>query len=106
MKDLKILPYDFYNKMCIRDREFGCKLIINGDNVSVNNEGIFNYTLIMDDNMSIDIHAEAEDSCGNKSEYRDTVYNDRLKAIQKVVITPDNPIIELGESLKLSLIHI
>jgi hypothetical protein len=83
--------------------EFGCKLIINGDNVPVNNEGIFNCTLIMDDNMSIDIHAEAEDSCGNKSEYRDTIYNDRLKAIQKVVITPDNPIIELGESLKLSL---
>lgn len=83
--------------------EFGCRLIINGDNVSVNNEGIFNCTLIMDDSMSIDIHAEAEDGCGNKSGYRDTVYNDRLKAIQKVVITPDNPTVELGGSLKLGL---
>lgn len=83
--------------------EYGCKLIINGDNVTVNKEGIFNCTLIMDDNMSIEIHAEAEDSCGNKSGYRDTIYNDRLKAIQKAIITPDNPIMELGGSLKLSL---
>ena len=65
----------------------------------VNNEGIFNCTLIMDDNMSIDIHAEAEDSCGNKSEYR-TLYIMTGSNNTKVVITPDNPIIELGRKLK------
>lgn len=83
--------------------EPGCKLTINGGDAVTNKDGIFEYTLIMGESMSMEVHAAAEDSIGNITEYKSTIYNDKLKAIQKVVITPSNPTIELGESLQLTL---
>ncbi|MDD3438285.1 MAG: S-layer homology domain-containing protein [Clostridiaceae bacterium] len=83
--------------------EPGSKLTINGGNVLSDENGLFEYTLDMGDNMSMEIFAVAEDPIGNISEYSGTVYNDRLKDIQRVAITPGGATVELGESLELSL---
>ncbi|MEA4847224.1 MAG: fibronectin type III domain-containing protein, partial [Clostridiaceae bacterium] len=83
--------------------EPGSKLTINGGDAVSDQDGLFEYTLNMGDSMSMEIYAVAEDSMGNISEYRGTVYNDALKAIQRVAITPGATTIELGESLELGL---
>ncbi|HWR61896.1 MAG TPA: Ser-Thr-rich GPI-anchored membrane family protein, partial [Clostridia bacterium] len=83
--------------------EPGSKLTINGGDAVVDQNGLFEYILPMGDSMSMDIYAVAEDSMGNISEYRGTAYNDMLKAIQRVSITPGGATIELGESLELGL---
>ena len=83
--------------------EPGIFLTINGGDVLSDQNGLFEYTLDMGSSMSMEIYAAAEDTMGNISEYRSTVYNDMLKAIQKVAITPGGATIELGESLELGL---
>jgi len=83
--------------------EPGSRLTINGGDVVPDGDGLFEYTLVIGDSMSMEIYAAAEDAMGNISEYRGTVYNDMLKAIQRVAITPGGPTIRLGESLELGL---
>ncbi|HOS68630.1 MAG TPA: S-layer homology domain-containing protein, partial [Bacillota bacterium] len=83
--------------------EPGSKLTINGGDVLSDGNGLFEYTLDMGNNMSMEIFAVAEDPIGNITEYRGTVYNNMLKAIQRVAITPGGATIELGESLELGL---
>ncbi|NLK34818.1 MAG: hypothetical protein GX301_05140, partial [Gracilibacteraceae bacterium] len=83
--------------------EPGSTLIINGGDAISDENGLFEYTIDMGDRMSMEIYAVAEDTIGNISEYRGMVYNDRLKAIQRVSITPGGATVELGESIGLSL---
>lgn len=83
--------------------EPGSKLTINGGDATPDSNGMFEYSLIIGDSMSIEIYVAAEDSVGNITEYKNTVYNNTLKAIQKVRITPDSPTLEVGESLRLGL---
>lgn len=83
--------------------EPGSTLIINGGDAISDENGLFEYTIDMGDRMSMEIYAVAEDTIGNISEYRGMVYNDRLKAIQRVSITPGGATVELGESLELGL---
>ncbi|HWR61626.1 MAG TPA: S-layer homology domain-containing protein, partial [Clostridia bacterium] len=81
----------------------GSKLTINSGDAVLDQDGLFEYALPMGDSMSMEIYAVAEDPMGNLTEYRSTVYNDMLKAIQRVAIIPGQPTIELGESLELNL---
>ncbi|MEA4847085.1 MAG: S-layer homology domain-containing protein [Clostridiaceae bacterium] len=83
--------------------EPGSRLTVNGGDAATDGDGIFEYILPMGDNMSMDIYAALEDPMGNLTEYRGTVYNDRLKAIQRVAIIPGQPTVEIGDSLELSL---
>lgn len=83
--------------------EKGCMLSINGGSVAIGEDGLFEYTLAMGDEMKLDILAEAADASGNTTEYRTTVYNNRLKDIRKVEITAGSPRVQVGDSVKLSL---
>lgn len=83
--------------------EPGSTLTINGGDAISDENGLFEYTIDMGDRMSMEIYAVAEDTIGNISEYRGTVYNDKLKAIQRVAIVPGGATVELGESIGLSL---
>lgn len=80
--------------------EPGSRLVINGGDAVMDKDGMFEYKLFMGEVMSMDVYAAAEDTVGNVTEYRSTIYNNTLNAIQKVVITPAKPIIEVGENLK------
>lgn len=83
--------------------EPGSRLTINGGDAAYDKDGIFEYTLIMGENMTMEVYAAAEDKLGNITEYKNIIYNDMLTAIQKVAITPVNPTMELGESMQLRL---
>jgi len=83
--------------------EPGSRLAINGGEASLDKDGLFEYRLFMGEDMSLDIYAAAEDEAGNISEYRGMVYNNTLKAIQKVTISPANATLQVGETIQLKL---
>lgn len=83
--------------------EPGSRLTINGGEATADKDGLFEYTLFMGKSMSLEVYAASEDAVGNTTEYRSTIYNDLLSAIQKVVISPRTRTVEVGESIKLSL---
>ncbi|HWQ30229.1 MAG TPA: S-layer homology domain-containing protein [Negativicutes bacterium] len=83
--------------------EPGSRLVINGGDAVMDKNGLFEYRLFMGNGMSVDVYASAEDTVGNVTEYRSNIYNNTLNAIQKTVITPTKPTLEVGESLRLEL---
>jgi len=83
--------------------EQGCTLTINGNAVYMDENGSFEHSLPIRNEMNVGIRVVAQDSFGNKTEYETIVYNDSLKAIQNVKISVGKTRVEVGDRLTLKL---
>jgi len=83
--------------------EIGSTIKVNGEPVEKKDDGTFEASVEAGQDIFRDITVAATDEAGNVSEYKTTVFLDKLKGIQKVAIRNEKSTMDIGEEQKLFL---